>query len=89
MHAAQGGGRLGGGAGAQAHGAGGGGTRRRLRVSALQPGGHDESFGVVGVSLHQQVHIPLAVNQKVLGPVQVQTQSPRHLRGQGGTRSPV
>lgn len=77
MHAAQGWDRLdGGGAGAQANGAGGGGARRRLRVSALEPGCHDESVGVVGVTLHQQVHVPLTVNQKVLGPVQVQTQSP-------------
>lgn len=90
MHAAQRGDRLcAGGAGAQADGAGGGGARWRLRVSELEPGGHDEGIGVVGVALHQQVHVPLTVNQKVLGPVQVQTQSPGHLRGQRGTRSPV
>lgn len=90
VHAAQRGDRLrAGGAGAQADGAGGGGAWRRLRVSELEPGGHDKGIGVVGVSLHQQVHVPLTMNQKVLSPVQVQTQSPRDLRGQRGTRTPV
>lgn len=90
MHAAQRGDRLrGGGAGTQADGAGGGGARRRLRVSEREPGSHDEGVWVVGVSLHQQVHVPLTVNQKVFGPVQVQTQSPGHLREQRRARSPV
>lgn len=59
----------------QAHGAGGGGARQRLRVPALEAGGHDELVGVVGVALHQQVHVPPAVDQEVLGPVQIHTES--------------
>ena len=81
MHAAQRGDQLRAGvAGTQADWAGGGGARWRLRVSALDSGGHDEGVRVVGVALHQQVHVPLTVNQQVLSPVQVQTQSPRNLK---------
>lgn len=69
---------------AQAHWAGGGGARRRLRVQELESGSHDDGVRVVGVPLHQQVHVPLTVNEEVLGPVQVQTQRPRNLRGQRG-----
>lgn len=53
----------GGGPGAQADRAGRGGARRPLRVSALQPGSHDEGVWVVSVPLHQQVHVPLTVDQ--------------------------
>lgn len=66
--------------GAQAHGAGYSRAGRRLRVAELEAGGHDEAFGVVGVSLHQQVCVPLAVDEKMLGPVLVQAERLRHLR---------
>lgn len=37
----------------------------------LEASSHTEAIRVVGVSLDQQVHIPAAVDQEVLGPVQV------------------
>lgn len=66
-------------AGAQAHWTGGGGAWRRRAVPELEASSHTETIGVIGVSLDQQVHIPAAVDQEVLGPVQVQTQGLRHL----------
>lgn len=84
VHAAQRGDGLGvGGPGAQADGAGAGGAG--LRVPAPEAGGRLQRIGVVGVALHQQVCVPLAVDQEVLGPVQVQAEGRRHL----GTRKRV
>lgn len=60
--------------GAQAHGTGQSRAGRRLRVPELQASGHDEAFSVIGVSLHQQVCVPLTVDEKMLGPILVQTE---------------
>lgn len=60
--------------GAQTHGAGRSRARRRLRVSKLQASGHDEAFSIICVSLHQQVCVPLTVDEKMLRPILVQAE---------------
>ena len=50
-----------------------------LGVPAPQPSSHDQGVWVVCVTLDQHIHVPLAVDQQVLSPVQVQTQSARDL----------
>lgn len=54
-------------------------TRVWLRVSDLKAGGQHQGVRVVCVALDQQVDVPFAVYEKMLSPVQIQTQSSCHL----------
>lgn len=63
----------------KAHGTLGHGAWGRLGVADLEAGSQDQGVWVVSVPLDQQVHVPFAVHEQVLGPVQIQTQGSRHL----------
>lgn len=63
----------------KAHGALGHRARGRLGVADLEAGSQDQGVWVVSVALDQQVHVPFAMYEQMLGPVQIQAQGSGHL----------
>lgn len=63
----------------KAHGTVRHGSRGRLGVTDLEARSQDQSVWIIGVSLDQQIHVPFAVDEQMLGPVQIQAQGSCHL----------